>query len=312
MHKARGPAVRPPFEPLEAFRLAARGVYFGTSSWKYRGWEGVIYQGGYASEALFQRESLREYTAMLPCVGVDFTYYSWPMPDMMSYLVQSAPENFRLCPKVTKRITMSAFPNLPTYGRWAGQKNPDYLDAAAFEDKFLAPMRMLSGRVGLIQFEFSGPEEDELGKLESFFSRVPRDFPYAVEIRNPGLVNPEFYSFLRGLGLSPVFSAWTRMPSIGKQWQTYLEAGGGSDQAPLLGLGMLRPGRPYEEAVQLFQPYREIRDPYEEGRHDLADLAHWAMEKGRKVYIIVSNRLEGSAPLTIGRVMDLLTAGKRA
>ena len=113
MHAPKGRKVTPPFEPIEAFRLAAQGTYLGTSSWKYRGWEGTIYQGGYSSEAQFQRQSLREYTALLPCVGVDFTYYSWPMADMMAYLVESTPENFKLCPKVTKRITLSSFPDLP-------------------------------------------------------------------------------------------------------------------------------------------------------------------------------------------------------
>src|SRR3989344_847993 len=90
-----GSAPRPPFDPKELFRLAAQGLFIGTSSWKYRGWEGLLYhQGGYASEAQFQRASLRDYTSYLPCVGVDFTYYAWPMTDMMAYLVDSTPENF--------------------------------------------------------------------------------------------------------------------------------------------------------------------------------------------------------------------------
>lgn len=306
MHARSGRAARPPFEPLQVFRLAAEGIYLGTSSWKYRGWEGTIYQGGYATEAQFQRASLREYTALLPCVGVDFTYYAWPAADMMSYLVESTPESFRLCPKVTKRITMSSFPALPAYGKWAGQKNPEYLDASAFEDKFLQPLRALKGRVGLVQFELSGPEPEELSQLERFFTRVPRDFPYAVEIRNPALVSADTYRLLIELGLSPAFSSWTRMPEPGEQWKAYLAAGGGRENVPVLGLGVLRPGRAYEEAVQLFQPYKEIRDAYDEGRAQLAEIALWARGSGRKVYLLVSNRWEGAAPHTIGRIASLL------
>jgi uncharacterized protein YecE (DUF72 family) len=306
----KGRPVQPPFEPLEAARLAAQGIYFGTSSWKYRGWEGMIYQGGYASEAQFQRQSLREYTAVLPCVGVDFTYFAWPEASMMSYLVESTPENFRLLPKVTKRITMSSFPNLPAYGRWAGQKNPEYLDAGLFEEKFLAPLATLEGRVGLVQFEFSGPEEDELTRLREFFTKVPRGFAYSVEIRNPALVRPGFYALLRELGVSPAFSSWTRMPPIGEQRKAYLEAGGAEDSCPLLGLGIVRPGRSYEEAVQLFQPYREIRDIYPEGRSDLSELGLWAMKNRRKAYILINNRWEGSAPHSIGRVMDPFHHGR--
>lgn len=310
MDQPKGPAVKPPFDPVEMFRLAARGIYFGTSSWKYRGWEGMIYRGGYSSEAQFQRASLREYTAVLPCVGVDFTYFSWPMADMMAYLVESTPENFRLCPKVTKRITMSSFPNLPAYGKWAGQKNPEFLDVSAFREKFLEPLRLLKDRVGLVQFELTGPEEEELPRLEKFLAEIPRDFPYALEIRNHALVRPDFYRMLLAHNVSCAFSAWTRMPPIRDQFAAYLEAGGESDRAPLLGLGILRPGRTYEEAVQLFQPYQEVREAYEEGREQLAELGLWAMKNGRKAYMIINNRLEGSAPHTIGRIADLLMAEK--
>lgn len=306
MSARRGNPVRPPFEPLEAFRLAAQGIYLGTSSWKYRGWEGTIYQGGYESEAQFQRASLREYTAVLPAVGVDFTYYSWPMIDMMAYLVESTPENFRLCPKVTKRITLSSFPNLPAYGKWAGQKNPEYLNAEAFTEKFLKPIGALKDRIGVVQFEFSGPEEEDLDQFRKFFESIPREVPYAIEIRNPELVRPGFYFLLRELGLSPAFSSWTKMPSIQEQWQAYLEAGGASYNVPLVGLGILRPGRTYEEAVQLFQPYKETKDVCQEARTSLADIARWALKNGRKAYILINNRLEGSAPHTIGSVIEQL------
>ncbi len=307
----KGKAVQPPFEPLAVARLAAHGVYFGTSSWKYRGWEGMIYQGGYDSEAQFQRQSLREYTAMLPCVGVDFTYFAWPEPSMMNYLVESTPENFRLLPKVTKRITMSSFPNLPAYGRWAGQKNPDFLDPKLFAEKFLAPLSALVGRVGLVQFEFSGPEEEELPRFREFFEAIPRHFSYSVEIRNPALVRPSFYSLVRELNLSPAFSSWTKMPAIAEQWAAYFEAGGADDTVPVLGLGIVRPGRSYEEAIRQFQPYREIREIYSEGRSELSELGLWALKSQRKAYILINNRWEGSAPHSIGRVMDPLLSSKQ-
>lgn len=306
-----GASPRPPFEPKELFRLSAQGVYLGTSSWKYRGWEGTIYRGGYASEAQFQRVSLREYTSYFPCVGVEFTYYAWPMPDMMSYLLDSTPENFRLCPKVTKRITMSSFPNLATYGKWAGQKNPDYLHPELFQEQFLEPVERLKGRLGVIWFEFSGPEENELERLDQFFSSIPRNYAYAVEFRNPQLVTPDFYRRLISLGISPVFNAWTHMPNLDRQFQDYLEAGGGEDNTPLVGLGLLQPGMSYEEAVRKFQPYKEAKEVCETGRVELAKLVNYALGHQRKAYILVTNRFEGSAPHTVGGIMDLLARGDR-
>lgn len=302
--------VKPPFDPKEMYRLAAQGVFIGTSSWKYRGWEGMIYQGGYPTEAHFQRASLKEYTSCFPCVGVDFTYYAWPLPDMMAYLVESTTENFRLCPKVTKRITLSSFPDLPAYGKWAGKQNPDYLNAELFRDQFCEPIRRLKDRLGVILFEFSGPDEADRDKLEAFFMAIPRDLPYAVEIRNPDLVKPSFYSLLKGLRVSPAFSLWTKMPPIATQWSAFVEGGGAAEGVPLVGIGLLRPGRTYEESVRMFQPYKETKDIYLEAREELAALGFFAMQQGRKAFILVNNRLEGSAPHTAGRVAELIGKGK--
>ena len=174
----------------------------------------------------------------------------------------------------------------------------------------LAPLAALEGRIGLVQFEFSGPEEHELERLREFFSAIPRRFSYGVEIRNPALVRPNFYRLLRDIGVSPAFVSWTRMPPLSEQWGAYLEAGGAEDPLPLLGLGIVRPGRSYEEAVRLFQPYHEVRETYPEGRAGLADIGLWAMKNRRKAYILINNRWEGSAPHSIGRVMDLFDRGR--
>jgi uncharacterized protein YecE (DUF72 family) len=269
----------------------------------------MIYKGGYDSEAHFQRASLREYTSYFPCVGVDFTYYAWPAADMMAYLVESTPENFRLCPKVTKRITLSSFPNLPAYGKWAGKKNPDFLNADLFASQFLDPVSRLKGRLGIVLFEFSGPEEDELEKLREFVRVIPRDFAYAVEIRNPGLVRPEFYRLLNEAGVSPAFSLWTRMPPVEAQLAAYREAGAAPAALPFVGLGFLKQGRTYEEAVRLFQPYREPKEADEAGRAALAGLAREALREGRKAFLLVNNRWEGSAPHSLGAIAGKIEKG---
>ena len=309
----RGPktVLRPPFDPKELFRLSAQGIYLGTSSWKYRGWEGMIYEGGYSSEAQFQRASLREYTNLFPTVGVDFTYYTWPLAEMMAYLVESTPENFRLCPKVTKRITLSQFPDLPAYGKWAGQKNPDYLNADLFREQFLLPLERLRGRMGIVLFEFSGPAESELEAMARFFSSIPRDFTYAVEIRNPDLVNPNFYGLLKTLNVTPALSVWTKMPSIAEQWSHVQKGGGVAHGLPLVGLGVVREGRSYEEAVNLFQPYREVQEENLGARKDLAALINNAMSHERKAFILVNNRLEGSAPHTLGKIADWIRSVRK-
>jgi hypothetical protein len=156
----------------------------------------------------------------------------------------------------------------------------------------------------VVLFEFSGPEPTDFPALSKFFDAIPRDFRYAVEIRNPELVNPGFYSLLRAHDVSPAFSHWTKMPSVRAQFEAYLTAGGGADHGPIVALSLVRPGRTFEEAVRMFQPYREMKDIYDDARDELAAIGNFAMQNGRKAYILVSNRLEGSAPVTIGAVAE--------
>jgi hypothetical protein len=80
---------------LRLHALAERGVYFGTSSWKYEGWLGSIYtRERYVSRRKFSRkkfeaECLREYAATFPVVGGDFSFYRFPSPDL--YLREQPP-----------------------------------------------------------------------------------------------------------------------------------------------------------------------------------------------------------------------------
>jgi uncharacterized protein YecE (DUF72 family) len=72
--------------------LAKRGVFIGTSSWKYQGWIGSIYTQeryetrGKLSTAKFQRECLAEYARTFPTVGGDFSFYQFPSSDYWARL----------------------------------------------------------------------------------------------------------------------------------------------------------------------------------------------------------------------------------
>jgi len=63
--------------------LAVQGVYVGTSSWKYQGWCGTIYDlvryeyRGKFAETRFERDCLAEYGEVFKTVCVDAAYYSF-------------------------------------------------------------------------------------------------------------------------------------------------------------------------------------------------------------------------------------------
>jgi hypothetical protein len=69
---------------------------------------------------------------------------------------------------------------------------------------------------------------------------------------------------------------------------------------------LLRPGRSYSEAVDAFAPYDRIREPNPGLRHDVARLIAQAAELRIPAYVLVNNRAEGSAPLTIAAIAELV------
>jgi hypothetical protein len=67
---------------------------------------------------------------------------------------------------------------------------------------------------------------------------------------------------------------------------------------------LLRKGRPYEEAVAKFAPYRQVLEPNHEVRQALKGLIKRARDRAEPSYIFVNNRLEGNAPQTIEAILD--------
>ncbi len=60
---------------------------------------------------------------------------------------------------------------------------------------------------------------------------------------------------------------------------------------------LLKPGRSYSEAVKLFSPYRETKEPNLAARKTIRELLK--KKKRRNSFVFVNNRLEGNALKTI-------------
>ncbi len=147
-----------------------------------------------------------------------------------------------------------------------------------------------------------GPERFA-GRLDEFFTALPRDAQYAVEVRNDEFLTPMYFAVLREHGVAHVLNSWTRMPPIGHQ----LDLPGSISGPFIVARGLLRPGRTYDEAVDVFAPYDQIREPNPKLRRDLVRLVEAAVKTRIPAYLLVNNRAEGSAPLTIAAVAELLT-----
>ncbi len=288
---------------------AARGIFFGTSSWKYPGWKGMVYTRPYSSKRDFEQECLAEYATVFPTVCADFALYDFPQPLRMKAIFDQTPDHFSVSFKVTDRITIKRYPNLPRHGANAGQENPDFLNPSLFEDAFLRPLEELHKKCGVIIFEFSTfyPSSgitfpDFVSLLDTFLAKLPKQRLYAVEIRNAEFLTAEYLAMLHTHGVAHVLNSWTRMPELSEQLEVP-----GVLPAPFTAVrALLKPGRKYQDAVDRFQPYDRIQEQLPELRRALAETVLRCVKEDKKLYAYVNNRAEGNSPKTIEAILDIL------
>jgi uncharacterized protein YecE (DUF72 family) len=297
--------------------LAGQGIYFGTSSWKYDGWLGTIYRPeryatrGKFSQKKFDTECLAEYAETFPVVCGDFAFYQFPTPDYWKRLFEGTPESLLFGFKVPEDLTVARWPGHARYGTRAGKDNAHFLDANLFTSLFARRLLPYIGRVATLMFEFGTfpkatfpTPADFLARLDPFLVALPEGFRYAVEIRNPEYLGPDYFSVLSTYNVAHVLNAWTRMPELPKQADTP-----GVFPADFTVVrALLAHGRSYEKAVKSFEPYRMVQEPNQAARDGMTTIAERSRQRKKPAFLFVNNRLEGHAPTTIESVADRLLA----
>ncbi|MDX2153073.1 MAG: DUF72 domain-containing protein [Bryobacteraceae bacterium] len=292
--------------------LAQRGVWLGTSSWKYEGWLGQIYTReryqtrGRFSRKLFEESCLAEYGETFPIVCGDFSFYQFPTEMYWRRLFASAPGSLQFAFKVPEEVTVKRWPSHARYGPRGGLMNECFLNAQIFDAGFAQPLLRYREQVAVLIFEFGAfpkgaydTTADFLRELAPFLEGLPAGFRYAVEIRNPEFLSPEYFGCLREYNVAHVFNAWTRMPEL--PVQTRIEAAYTADFT--VARALLARGRAYEEAVQKFSPYEAVQEENPGAREALRVLTRRALKESQPAFLFVNNRLEGNAPMTIEGVI---------
>lgn len=295
----------------EAAAIAARlprGVFFGTSSWSFPGWKGLVYSGSPTQTAL-AREGLREYARhpLLTTVGVDRSYYA-PMPadDLRAWAGQ-LPAGFRCCFKAPASVTAVSLgpPTRPT-------PNPDFLSADRLVDDLLrscdATFRHHTGPIVLEFPPFPRTMRMEPAefhaRLDRFLGELPDSFEYAVELRDARLLTSAYRDLLARHGVAHTFNYWSAMPSPGEQTAIVPPDDAEFSVVRLL----LRPGTWYEDQKERFTPFNRLVEPDEAMRADVVAIARRVVNRGRRVFVLVNNKAEGSSPLTVMALARQLAA----
>lgn len=281
-------------------------VYFGTSSWSFPGWKGLVFSGARTQTSL-AREGLAEYAQhpLLTTVGVDRSYYApMPMEDLRSWAGQ-LPEGFRCCFKAPASVTAMALghPSRPSH-------NPDFLSVDRLIDDLLGPCdAVFRPHTGPIVLEFPPfPRSLRveptafLEQLDRFLGQLPQSFEYAAEIRDARLLTPAYRTLLTSHGVAHTYNYWSAMPMPADQATVVPPEDGPFAVVRLL----LRPGTWYEDQREKFAPFDRIAEPDEAMRRDVVSIARRVVNRGRRVFILVNNKAEGSSPLTVAALAKQL------
>ena len=293
--------------------LARRNIFMGGSSWKYEGWLGQIYtrsryeSRGRFSKKRFEETCLSEYAGIFPTVCGDFAFYQFPPDDFWRNLFAQVPDGFRFAFKVPEQITCRIFPSHARYGAQGGGENPSFLDADLFRESFLRALEPYRSKTALLIFEFGAfsprafaRPADFLDRLDPFLTKLPADFRYSVEIRNPDFLVADYFACLRSHNIAHVYNAWTKMPQLPEQ----IAIPDSRTADFLVTRALLRQGRPYEDAVRMFSPYSEVREANPFARQGIREILQIAKEQNRTTFIFINNRLEGNAPGTMVSILD--------
>ena len=299
---------------LEALgRAIPAGMHFGTSSWSFPGWVGSVYRDTY-SDVQLARRGLPAYAAhpLLRAVGIDRTFYA-PISEaaFRGYAKQArevAPD-FRFLVKAPMLFTG---PRLRSdEGRWTD--NEAFLNASLATAQFVSPATQgLGDACGPLVFQFPplGPKftrapqkfADALAEFLLTLPKLSGPAFYAVEVRDPELLTDDYLAALCAGGATHCIAIHSRMPQANAQARFWRESG----RLPLVIRWSLHSGLKYEEAKDRYAPFNALVDEDPDGRAQVATLALEATRARRETFVIANNKAEGSAPLTIRKLADLV------
>ena len=290
-----------------------RTVYLGTSSWSFPGWQGLVYDRA-ATERDLARHGLTAYAQhpLLRAVGLDRTYYAPISAADFAAYAASVPEDFRFLVKAHVWCTAVY---MPTPGARAGQRytrNVHFLEPLYAAAEVVQPcVAGLGSKMGPLLFQFPPQDVQAIGgpgrfaeRLHRFLDALPRGPLYAVELRNANLLTAAYAEALSDVAACHCFNGHPRMPTLHEQQRIVSPA-----NAPALVVRWMQHRTlGYAAAGERYQPFDRLVDVDLHSRAAVATLCLAALALNRPAYVIVDNKAEGSAPLSVWQLAAHLVA----
>lgn len=282
-------------------------IQFGTCSWKYPDWRGLVY-----GDATPPGDFLREYAQRYETVEIDQWFWSLfahgklvlPQPGTVAVYAAAVPAGFLFGVKLPNALTL---PHLPGSGQaLPPEPNPHFLSPVLLRD-ILSRLEPLHGKLGPVMLQFGYLNQQAMPsqaafheRLAAFAGRLPDDYEWAVEIRNPNYLNPAYFDLLRQLRLAPVLQQGYYLPPVAEVYARHADLLADSLVIRLHGADRQgiekRTGR----------HWGRLADPHDAELDALAGVLLDIRARKRKARVYANNHFEGCAPLTLQRLQARL------
>ncbi|HJT99114.1 MAG TPA: DUF72 domain-containing protein, partial [Rhodanobacteraceae bacterium] len=150
----------------------------GASGYSYKEWCGSFYPEKTRPDAM-----LGLYSARLPTVEINNTFYRMPKADVLEAWRDATPEPFRFAIKASRRITHDA-----------RLKAEDAADSVAY---LYRNLDALGAKRGPVLFQLPPFLKKDLPRLEAFLSILPDSHRAAFEFRNESWFDDDVYAALK-------------------------------------------------------------------------------------------------------------------
>lgn len=279
---------------------------FGTCSWKYDSWQGLVYSEKAKNNYLY------EYSQKYNTVEIDQWFWSLftkdkislPQQHVVQLYARSVPEDFKFTIKVPNSITLTHF-----YRKSKNEalvENPHFLSNSLLE-QFLSKLDHMRDKIAVLMFQFEylnkikmASQSEFLSRILNFISNCDGSYIYAIESRNPNYLNRTYFQFLNEHNLGHVFLEGYYMPPMVDIYAKYAHL----LKSPII----IRLHGPSRTDIETKSQgiWNRILEPKDQELARITKIIEEMHAKNLDVYVNVNNHYEGSAPLTIEKIQKLM------
>jgi uncharacterized protein YecE (DUF72 family) len=320
------------------FRDLHPNIFMGTASDRYSGWIGQIYSreryadkivtrskrvgGKTFAEEVLPVASVEEYFRHFRVLELDFTFYR-PLLDKDGkatqnlHVLRTYTQHLNKTDRLILKVPQAVFAK-SVWLKGRHIENEEYLNPDVFTRQFYEPaLGLLAAWLdGLIfeqeyQRKQDRPSPKKLaGELDTFFSAIPTDTRYHIELRTEALLTNPVFEILEKHGVGQVLSHWTWLPSLNRQFSLsggkFLNAG----KRSIIRL-MTPRGMRYQDAYARAHPFNAMVDGMLNPKmvDETVGIMRTAIAGDTQINVIINNRSGGNAPIIAQKIAKEFLAG---